>query len=485
MKRSAFVLPAVALLIVGGIPVAAQQLPPIRQLGSPVSTTAEKLGAVSAVRQLSDGRVLVNDIIGRRVLLFDPTLKNFTLVADTTSATANAYGTRAGGLIAYRGDSTLFVDPASLSMLVIDGNGKIARVMSAPRAADATFLVGGPFGSPGFDPQGRLIYRPPPRPVFGGGPAARGAQGGSRAEITMPVMPDSAPLVRVDLATRKLDTLAFFRTQRMQMNMTRNADGGISMTSTVNPLPVVDDWGVLPDGTVALVRGRDYHIDWVTPEKSMTTSPKIPFEWERLSDDAKVAYIDSVRKVMQEARASGNLGGMFGAATGGMQMMRMGGAGEGGERRAAPGAAATPGAAAPQSGTQTPAPGGGAANTQSTTTIVTDGGTSVTTGPGGGRGPMGGQLPELTFIAPTELPDYKPPFAGGATRVDADGNLWIRTTQNVKGLPVYNVVNRKGELIDRVQLPAGRVIAGFGAGATIYLAYRDGDTARLEKLSAK
>ena len=98
---------------------------------------------------------------------------------------------------------------------------------------------------------------------------------------------------------------------------------------------------------------------------------------------------------------------------------------------------------------------------------------------------MGGQLPQINFVEPSELPDYKPPFLGGATRVDADGNLWIRTTQTVNGLPVYNVINRKGELIDRVQLPAGRVIAGFGTGGYAYLGYRDGDVARLEKVRIK
>ena len=91
----------------------------------------------------------------------------------------------------------------------------------------------------------------------------------------------------------------------------------------------------------------------------------------------------------------------------------------------------------------------------------------------------------MTFVDPSELPDYKPPFGGGATRVDSEGNLWIRTTQNLNGMPVYNVVNRRGELIDRVQLPAGRVIAGFGAGGVVYLAFRDGDVARLEKAKGR
>jgi len=466
MKKFFYVPAAIAVMIAVGVPASAQQLPPIRQIGAVVASTGEKLGAVSAIRQLSDGRVLLNDIVGRRVLLFDSTLKSFTLVADTTSATSNAYGVRPGGLIPFRGDSTLFVDPASLSMLVIDGNGKIARVMSVPRASDANWLVGGPFGSPGFDPQGRLVYRSPPRPDF----AARRAAGGgsSRPEFTPPVIPDSAPLVRVDLATRKLDTLAFFKTPRVQMNVTRTADGGINMSPTINPLPVIDDWGILADGTVAVVRGRDYHIDWITPDKSITSSTKIPFEWERLSDTAKVAFVDSTRKAFEAARASGNMAGTFGGMLGGAPTIRIGG-GDG--PPGAPGARGTPGAAQD-------VPARGAA----TTTTVTAGGTAtVTTGGPGAGNPMGGQQIQINFVDPAELPDYKPAFQPNATRVDAEGNLWIRTTQNEKGWPVYNVVNRKGELIDRVQLPAGRVIAGFGSGGHIYLGYREGDVARLEK----
>jgi hypothetical protein len=71
-----------------------------------------------------------------------------------------------------------------------------------------------------------------------------------------------------------------------------------------------------------------------------------------------------------------------------------------------------------------------------------------------------------------DLPDYWPAFVRGATRADADGNLWIRTTTTVKGQPVYDIVNRRGELVDRVQLPPFRTVAGFGAGA-IYMAVKD------------
>jgi sugar lactone lactonase YvrE len=89
------------------------------------------------------------------------------------------------------------------------------------------------------------------------------------------------------------------------------------------------------------------------------------------------------------------------------------------------------------------------------------------------------------MVSPSELPDYKPAFIPGSTRVDADGNLWIRTSQNLNARPVYDMINRKGELIDRVQLPQNRVLVGFGANGVVYLAVRDGATAHLEKARIK
>ena len=157
--RSHFV--SIAFLAASAMAAGAQQRPAIRQLGATVSKAGETFTNVSAVRPLSNGSVLVNDVGGRRVLLFNPQLSAFTIVADSTSATANAYGGRVGGLIAYKGDSSLFVDPQSISMLVIDPSGKVARVMSLPRAQDA-MMLSGVLGSPALDPQGRLVYRASP-----------------------------------------------------------------------------------------------------------------------------------------------------------------------------------------------------------------------------------------------------------------------------------------------------------------------------------
>jgi hypothetical protein len=378
------------------------------------------------------------------VLLFNPQLSTFTIVADSTSATANAYGGRVGGLIAYKGDSSLFVDPQSISMLVIDPSGKVARVMSLPRAQDA-MMLSGVLGSPALDPQGRLIYRASPtfqtKPV-GGGPGA----GSGPGAFPVPDIPDSAAIVRIDLATRKLDTLGFIKTPKIKMDVSRDDNGGVRMTSQINPLPVVDDWAMTPDGAVAFVRGRDYHVDWVNPDGSRVSATKVPFDWQRMTDEDKVVFIDSVKAA--RARQGAN----------------------------------APTAVVPGGGAPAPAatPGGGAGGAQ----IMIFGGPA---GPGGGPPTRTNMSLQQSFVAPSELPDYKPPFFSGSTRADTEGDLWIRTipTSAVAGGPVYDVINRKGELVDRVQIPVGRTIIGFGPAGSVYLINRDGTTVSLERATVK
>jgi hypothetical protein len=427
-------------------PLAAQTLPPVRPLGEPVARSTEPMGTVTTAVALPGGKVLVNDILKRRVLLFDSTFLQVTVVADSTSSTANAYGNRSGGLLSYRGDSALFVDPASLSMLVISSEGKITRVMSAPRPQDVAFLVGGPNGTPGFDAKGRLVYRaqPPFRMA-----APRGGGGGGMA---MPEFPDTVPVVRFDLGARTLDTAGFFRINRPNMTITQNASGGMSISSKINPIPTVDDWALLSDGTIAFVKGADYSITWVRPDGTRESTGKVPYEWQRLDEDGKAALLDSARKAMEEARERAQAQ----MAAGGPVTMTPSGGGAGVE--IATRMAVTAGAASP------PARGGG------------DGRGAA---PGGTRF----EMPPINLVNIDELPDYRPAFTAGSARGDLDGNLWIRTTSPVGDAgPVYFVINTKGEVIDRVQLPAGRLIVGFGKQGDVYLALRDAEgNARVER----
>jgi hypothetical protein len=403
--RRALVL--VALVAAGISAAAAQSAPPVRPLGRVLNTSAESLAAVSQVRALPDGRVIVHDNSGRRVVMFDSTLSKVTLIADTTSATGNAYGSRIGGIIAYRGDSTLFVDPVTLSMLVIDGSGRVVRTMAAPRSTDVPYLIGGPFGTPSLDAHGRLVYRQTirtqPDPLTRVAPSA-----------------DSSSIVRFDFATRSLDTAGRFAIPKVRSNSSQVELNGrtiFRVAQVVNPMPLTDDWAVLSDGTIAVVRGHDYRVDFIDGAGHVSSGPKIPFEWERMNDDAKSAIIDSTRADIA--------------------------------RRAALTAArdSAAGRVPPQ-----PPPG---------FPVLP---------------PM-----QLEFVSIDELPDYRPAFRQAAARGDADGNLWVRTSKMSNGGPVYDVINNKGALIDRVAIPPGRVIAGFGPGGMVYMGVVDGNITRLER----
>ena len=429
-------------------PALSQTLPPVRPIGATVARSTEPMGSVSTAIALPGGKVLVNDILKRRVLLLDSTFTQVTVVADSTSSTANAYGNRAGGLLAYRGDSALFVDPASMSMLVINTDGKITRVMSAPRPQDVGFLVGGPNGFPGFDAKGRLVYRAQGPMRMTQGPAGRGAPAGTTTMA--PEFPDSVPVVRFELSARSLDTAGFFKVNRPNISVTQTASGGMMMTSTINPIPTVDDWALLSDGTIAFIKGADYSINWVAPDGSKSSTGKVPYEWQRLDEDGKMALLDSARKAMEEQRqrmqAQMAAGGGPMAIAGGTEFsVRVAGAAGGG---------------AP------PARGGGD-------------GRGAPTGPGG----MRMEPPPITMVNADQLPDYRPAFTAGSSRGDLEGNLWVRTTSPVgNNGPIYFVINKKGEVIDRVQVPESREIAGFGRNGDVYLRVRDAEgNVRMER----
>jgi hypothetical protein len=406
----------------------AQQPPAIRQLGGVVATSSESLGRRAFVRHLKAG-LLVNDVENRRLLLLDSSLALVRVVADSTAATANAYSGRIGSLIAYRGDSSLFIDAQSMSMLVIDPAGKVGRVMSVPRSQDAMVLGNPTFGSPAFDASGKLVYRGMPRPMMRRG---AGAPTGTTG-LHLPEAPDSIPVVRVDLATRQIDTLAFTKIPKAKVDLQRDDNGRVSVNVQLNPLPVVDDWAVLADGSIAIVRGHDYHVDWIRPDGTRESSRKMPFAWQRMTDDDKTAFIDSLKAARERMAASAPAG------TGDGNLTVTG---------------APPGAEGRETRVMVMGPGGGGA---------------------AGAAPAG--RGNTSFISASELPDYKPAFFAGSTRADEDGFLWIRTipTKAIVGGPVYDVVNAKGELVDRVQLARGRSIIGFGPGGVVYLLALEGE----------
>lgn len=478
---------------------------PVRDVSSVIARSAQPFASVTMLRGLPDGSVFVNDVQRRQLLKLDASLSNVTVVADTAPGALMPYGQRPLGLMPYLGDSTIVVDPSTTSLVVLNPDGRTARVMASPRTNDINLLANMNLGTHAFDAQGRMYYR-----QFGGGPGGgmgamfgngmdrgRGGGGGGQGgnnnrpnqnnrgggdfggppgggppgggQGGQPFggpggrgfnpnnQPDSVPIVRVDFDTRKADTVTFLKVPKNETQMTRGDDGTTRVSVKINPLPQADDWALLADGTVAVMRVLDYHVDYYRPDGKHVASEKLPFDWKRITDDEKVKLVDSL-KVLAEA-AMGRQG----------------------------------------------------ANPNSTFRM------------------------SFEPIAAERLPDYYPPIRQGSSIADREGNLWVvPTTSNLSaqlaqqfmgaggmggmrgGMPgqaggrpgaaggapgaardstrqgpppaaamammagmmnqpplVYDVVSPEGKLQYRVKLPPGRQIAGFGANGLIYLQARE------------
>jgi hypothetical protein len=485
-------------------PVAPSVGPPVRRISTASAVSTEQLGSVNGVRELPDGRVLVNDGNRRRLLLMDTTLRVVKVVLDSLSEFSNTYGIRPGALLAYRGDSTLFIDPSSLAMLVIDPVAEIARVRSVPRVQEV-FQFGNPtntgYGLPASDARGRLVYSMWAEPARPAKPPPRGVP-------YFPPQPESAFVVAMNIDSRKLDTLGAIRIPKWGMTVKMSPTGGFNFIEQINPLPSQDEFAVLSDGAVALVRSIDYRIDYLNPDGTWSSSPKLPYEWRPLSDSLKRRISDSVRTAQtRTAHVS--------YTTALIRWVNLYGKGypagfKAPEPYAPPAGFAKdwkfpPGVTFPANYIYACAPGeeptiAPVSRDAAVEAAAAPPAPPVPGAPPGGRPsciptpiantnpPAPPTMREVGVLHHSELPDYRPPLTqGNAVRADADGNLWIRPVQPrpLPGGPVYDVVNRSGDLVDRIQLPQGYTLVGFGRGRVVYLTMRDATGLHLARVRLK
>ncbi len=506
----------------------------VKQVLPAEARSARTIGGVTSMRALPDGSLYVNDNQRRQLLKFDAKLQTVRVIADTAAGAPLPYGQRPSGLIPYVADSSIMVDPSTMAFVVLNSDGKVARIMASPRTNDINTLSNVNLGSHAFDSKGQLVYRqgnanggPGIAAMFGsgnpgggrggnpGGGQPGGQQGGQRGgqggaaggrggadgfggapggggfggggggfggggpggRGNQGAQPDSVPIVRVNFDTRKADSVAWVKVPKNETSTTRGEDGSMRITSKINPLPQGDDWALLNDGTIAVVRVLDYHIDYYSPDGKHEASPRLPFDWKRISDEEKTKMVDSLRTIAKQAADR------MAAAGGGNNQFRM----------------------------------------------------------------------NFDVTAPEKLPDYYPPVRAGSSLADFDGNIWILpSTSNLsaqlaqqfaggrggfggaggggRGAPgapgdsagrgarapgdttagrggrggrgggteippalaglipgaptapplVYDVISRKGELVHRVQLPAGRQIVGFGPKGAVYMVSREGRDVYLE-----
>ena len=242
----------------------------------------EGFGLLGNVRELPDGRVLVADPLGQ-----------ILAALDMDAGTMDMWGREGGGPQEYRqpdavhalpGDSTLLVDLGNGRLTVIAPDGAFAR--TRPIA-----LGGGP--TPGRGPGMQIAI---PRVVDGEG------------RIYFPVRNfqspgDSSSIARVSVGSDAVETVARFKPREVQ----QSGSGG-RIVFQVRPMSPEDDWAVGEDGTIALVRSEDYHIDVLHPDGRVSTGPAVDHRRIRPRDEEKQAWLDGGASSGLQVRVSLNAG---------------------------------------------------------------------------------------------------------------------------------------------------------------------------------
>lgn len=406
-----------ALLISAPVVASAQQTPasPVAQpLVVEAETAPGTVSAINGVRAVAGGAVFLNDRANRRVIMLDERLRITKVVIDATPATGALYGQLGARVIAMPGASTMFVDGASRSLVVFDARGNIVRRSAVTSGAELELLL---TGAPAFDAQGRLVNR------------GRGRLPAALRQPTTgaPKQPDTVPILRMAIATGRMDTLAFVR-----IHLPREESyyvGGMEWIQPVlNPAPTVDEWTLLSDGRLAIVRGSDYHVDFVDASKSLEKGSPIAVVAQRLDSVAKVAVLDSSRAMRARMLAAG----------------------------------------LPLGREVAPLPGAVFYSAPGIRVMTSDSGMTVQ------QGTRKEPVDSSVWVSTDELPDRLPLFLPGGVRADLDGNVWVeRLTYPRGGGAVYDVIGPSGRIVARALAPEGAGVVGFAGSDVALLARRD------------
>lgn len=422
-----------SLTLFGASSLSAQTPGVVREVATTSATSTHPFKFIFTVRETSDGRVLVNDAYRHQLILLDANLSNPMVVIDSSNPGGQSYGDYPAPTVKWLGDSSLHMDTPSRSLLVLNGSGKIVRTMAPPKQSDFGRLFS---DQSGLDKNGNILYRGFAQTITTDTATSRD---GTFTRKSHPS--DSVGLVRGNFQMRTVDTIAKLKQDgSAKAVQTTKFDGKRLLNVTLNPLVNVDEWAVLSDGTLAIVRGYDYHVDFTLPDGTTKSTGKLPFDWKQLTDADKQHLIDSSRAIIEKIR---------------VQAEEAGGATAGNDA------------------------------------VIAYLRTSTTPNPRGTPSNVTANLPKQIEPAVTydyaplsEIADYYPPIRVGATKTDEEGNLWLLPTtsaQSRNGELVYDVINAKGAPFYRVRMPLGRSIAGFGKNGVVYLIHRSGDEWSLER----
>jgi hypothetical protein len=246
-------------------PAAAQQVPE-RRLTTADARFPHTFSSIRGLRELPDGRVLVADGIDEVVM-----------IADLKAGKGDTLGRVGQGPGEYKSPDALYALPGGGTLLVDLGNGRLNYIGPDGKYRESSPIA---LGSPprmsiiiprGVDGQGRVYFQP--------------AMGGQRGGI-----PDSASVVRWTRASSAFDTVGRVKLPEVTTRQSGDANNQ-RMSQRPKPFPVQDSWNVGPNGQVAIVRGRDYRVDWITADGRVVRGRPVTFTPVPIRDADKREWV--------------------------------------------------------------------------------------------------------------------------------------------------------------------------------------------------
>lgn len=259
--------PTVLLLAALPVTLAAQSKAKTIQLGAATASVKESFDAISGVRELPDGRVVLSDGIAEQVYVVNP-----------RTGARSPIGRKGAGpgeyrlpdmLFAWPGDSTLLVDLGNTRLSILAPGGAVGRTTRL------TMEGTGPGGMTIVFPQatdqrGRVYFRP------GGLPTA-----------------DSAAVVRWTPGATTFDSVTRIALPPRKVTTTGGAN---NRGQTIRPIPYgpQDGWAVGSDGALFVVRSADYHMEWVLPGGRAVRGSPVAWTPVPIREKDKQAWADQL-----------------------------------------------------------------------------------------------------------------------------------------------------------------------------------------------
>ncbi len=311
MPHLSLVRRSCALLLVVAPLVARAQGIPEKELPQPSATLKDGLKSVSGLRELSDGRVLIVDAEGERLVVAD--LASGKVETRMKAGTGDDEFRVLGPLWPWPGDSLAAADIGTGRLTVFSPDGTPVRDAHGGRGVRRRTVwrrAAGGRTAGGRTAGGRNPHLALPRASIPDRDRSRdrcwsvratgvGAQSGLGASAH--TIPDSADLPPFDAHRhgRPVDGPAV--TARAA-----NQQSGRHVTVFVatTPLQALDTWAAMSDGTVAVVRAASYRIEWYAPNGERTVTDSVPYTPLPVTGNDKKRVLDDYKRVGQALLAA-------------------------------------------------------------------------------------------------------------------------------------------------------------------------------------